>query len=214
MYDALTARYTFACPARGEARVPLSAFRRVERLPGASHPALFRITFACGCGGEHTGLVAHDELDWAPLGLEAGSFVNVMTARVDDAAGELADLAARRIGAGGGPWTFYCYPEERPPPGGPPAFTPLAARGRAARGGVPVGVHVGGAGGGGRGGRGRPLRRMLGALGNPRAGPTSRRAVPPGPPRRRGGALLLGRREADRRRVPRRAVLRSLRRPP
>jgi hypothetical protein len=137
MYDALTARYTFACPARGEARVPLSAFRRVERLPGASHPALFRITFACACGAEHVGLAAHDELDWAPLGLEAGSFVNVMTARVDDVAGELADLAARRIGAGEWPWTFYCYPEERPRPGFPSAFTLVAPGERAA-----VGVAV------------------------------------------------------------------------
>jgi hypothetical protein len=137
MYDAFTARYTFACPARGEARVPLSAFRRVERLPGAAHPAVFRITFACACGGEHVGLVAHDELDWAPLGLETGSFVNVMTARVDDAAGELADLAARRIGAGEWPWTFYCYPEERPRPAFPSAFMLVAPGERAA-----VGVAV------------------------------------------------------------------------
>ena len=137
MYDALTTRYTFACPAHGEARVPLSAFRRVERLPGAAHPAVFRITFACACGGEHVGLVPHDELDWAPLGLETGSFVNVMTARVDDAAAELADLAARRIGAGEWPWTFYCYPEERPRPGFPSAFA-LVAPGERASVGVAV----------------------------------------------------------------------------
>src|SRR4051812_50028199 len=120
MYDALTARYTFACPARGEARVPLSAFRRVERLPGASHPALFRITFACGCGGEHVGLVAHDELDWAPLGLETGSFGNVMTARGDDAAGELAGLAARGVGGGGGGSGLLWRPQGRARPGVPP----------------------------------------------------------------------------------------------
>jgi hypothetical protein len=131
MYDALTARYTFACPARGEARVPLSAFRRLERLPGASHPAVFRVTFACACGGDHVGLVAHDELDWAPLGLEVGTFLNVMTASVDDAAGELADLAARRIGAGEWPWTFYCYPEERPQPAFPSAFALVAPSERA-----------------------------------------------------------------------------------
>src|SRR4051812_14154708 len=145
MYDALTARYTFACPARGEARVPLSAFRRIERLPGAAHPALFRITFACACGGEHVGLVAHDELDWAPLGLETGSFVNVMTARVDDAAGELADLAARRIGAGAGG-----RGGGRGGVGGPGAVA--AARGaRRGRGGAAAGAR-GGRGGGGGGG--------------------------------------------------------------
>jgi hypothetical protein len=131
MYDALTARYTFACPARGEARVPLSAFRRVERLAGPSHPAVFQVTFACACGEEHLGLVGHTELDWSPLGLEAGTFVNVMTARVADAAEELADLAARRIGAGEWPWTFYCYPEERPRPGFPSAFALVAPGERA-----------------------------------------------------------------------------------
>ena len=34
MYDALTTRYTFACPVHGTARVRLSRFRRLEQLPG------------------------------------------------------------------------------------------------------------------------------------------------------------------------------------
>ncbi len=127
MYDALTARYRFACPARGEARVTLSAFRRLERLPGAEHPAVFRVTFACGCGDEHVGLVSHDELDWAPLGLDSGVFVNVMTARLEAVESELVDLAARRIEAGEWPWSFFCYPEERPRPVFPSAFHFLAA---------------------------------------------------------------------------------------
>ena len=70
MYDALTTRYTFACPARGETSVRLSAFREVDRLPGTAHPAVFRVRFACGCGDDHVGLVTHDDLDWAPLGLD------------------------------------------------------------------------------------------------------------------------------------------------
>ena len=44
MYDGLTGRYTFACPVKGEVRLPLSAFRVIERLPGASHPAIYKIT--------------------------------------------------------------------------------------------------------------------------------------------------------------------------
>ena len=68
MYDGLTGHYTFACPVKGEVHLPLSAFRVLERLPGASHPAIYKITFACACGDEHEGLVAHDDLDWAPLG--------------------------------------------------------------------------------------------------------------------------------------------------
>jgi len=125
MYDALTARYTFACPARGDARVTLSAFRSLERLPAASHPAVYRVRFACPCGDEHVGLVGHDDLDWAPLGLSSVPFLNVMTARLD-AAEDLAALAAQRIGAGEWPWTFFCYPEERPRPVYPSAFCMLA----------------------------------------------------------------------------------------
>jgi hypothetical protein len=129
MYDALTARYTFACPARGETRVLLSAFRRLERLPGASHPSVYRVSFACPCGDEHPGLVAHDELDWAPLGLDAGRFVNLMTARAEAVGGELGDLAARKIGAGEWPWSFFCYPERRARPVFPSSFLLLAQGG-------------------------------------------------------------------------------------
>ena len=32
---------------------------------------------ACACGDEHIGLVAHDELDWAPLGLSEDRFLNL-----------------------------------------------------------------------------------------------------------------------------------------
>jgi hypothetical protein len=126
MYDALTSRYTFSCPSRGETRVSLSAFRRLDRLPGTSHPAVYRVSFACACGDEHVGLVSHDELDWAPLGLAEGTFLNLMTARIEEVGAELADLAARRIQAGDWPWSFFCYPEERPRPVFPSAFMLLA----------------------------------------------------------------------------------------
>src|SRR5438105_12576218 len=100
MYDVLTTSYTFSCPTRGETRVRLSAFRRLERLPGASHPAVFRVSFACPCGDDHPGLVADDDLDWSPLGLGEGSFLNLMTARLDLLSSEFAALAAQRIQAG------------------------------------------------------------------------------------------------------------------
>ncbi len=126
MYDPLTSRYTFACPHRGEAHVSLSGFRTLERLEGTAHPVVYRVRFACGCGEEHDGLVSHDELDWAPLGLEAGVFLNLMTSKVEPVADELGDLAAMRIGAGEWPWSFFCYPEERPRPVFPSAFFLLA----------------------------------------------------------------------------------------
>ena len=131
MYDALTGRFTFACPARGEARVTLSAFRQLERLPGAAHPAVYRVVFACACGEEHEGLVSHDDLDWAPLGLQGGVFFNVMTSTLDAVETELSDLAARRIQAGEWPWSFFCFPEDRPRPVFPSSFFLLAPGDRA-----------------------------------------------------------------------------------
>jgi hypothetical protein len=126
VYDTLTGRYTFSCPARGEAKVRLSAFRTLERLPGTAHPVVFRVRFACACGGEHDGLVSHDELDWAPIVPPEGSFLNLMTDRLETLSVELAELAAVRIRAGEWPWSFFCYPEERPRPIFPSAFRLLA----------------------------------------------------------------------------------------
>jgi hypothetical protein len=124
MYEQLTGRYTFACPTLGEVRVRLSRFLLLERLPGAAHPAVYE------------GLVAHDELDWAPLAGAEERFLNLMTARFDAAAEELLELAARRIQTGEWPWSFFCYPEERPRPVFPSAFRVLA------EGGEELGVAV------------------------------------------------------------------------
>jgi hypothetical protein len=127
MYDTLKTSYTFACPIHGEAHVRLSRFLRLEELPGAHHPAVYRIEFSCGCGREHPGLVSHDELDWAPLGLQEGTtFLNLMTSRNEPVGDELGDLAAARIKAGEWPWSFFCWPEERPRPVFPSAFRLLA----------------------------------------------------------------------------------------
>ena len=127
MYDALTSTYTFSCPIHGETHVCLSRFRRLEQLPGAQHPAVYRVEFACGCGGEHPGLVSHNDLDWAPLGLgDETKFVNLMTSKLEAVAAELSDVAAARIKAGEWPWSFFCWPEERPRPVFPSAFKLLA----------------------------------------------------------------------------------------
>jgi hypothetical protein len=139
MYDTLTTSYTFSCPIHGETHVRLSRFRRLEELPGAHHPTVFRIDFACGCGGEHPGLVTHDDLDWAPLGIHDGTaFVNLMTSRIEALGDELGDLAAARIKAGEWPWSFFCWPEERPRPVTPSAFKLLAPAASDDRVGVAV----------------------------------------------------------------------------
>jgi hypothetical protein len=127
MYDALTSRYGFSCPVRGETSVTLSAFRSLERLEGTAHPVVYRVTFACPCGDEHPGLVTHGELDWAPLGAGGvAAFFNLMTARLEDTSDEFGDLAARRIQAGEWPWSFFCLPEERPRPVFPSSFVLLS----------------------------------------------------------------------------------------
>jgi hypothetical protein len=127
MYDGLTGLYTFACPVRGEVRLPLSAFRVIDRLPGAAHPAVYKITFSCDCGHEHGGLVAHDDLDWAPLAGGDLLFVNMMTSKLEFVAGDLLELAATQIRAGEWPWSFFCYPEERARPVFPSSFRALGA---------------------------------------------------------------------------------------
>jgi hypothetical protein len=136
MYDVLRSRYTFACPTRGETHVALSSFRQLSRLPGAAHPAVFHVRFECTCGEEHSGLVADDDLDWAPLGLAGGTFLNLMTSTFDALADELAEVSAQRIKAGEWPWSFFCYPEERPRPVFPSSFSLLAP------GDVTVGLAV------------------------------------------------------------------------
>jgi hypothetical protein len=133
MYDVLRTEFRFACPTRGEAAARLSAFRRLERLPGASHPAVYQISFACSCGEEHLALVSDAELDWAPLGLGEGHFHNLMTDRLDALAAELGDLAARRIEAGEWPWSFFCYFESCARPMTPSAIALLAPSGSGAR---------------------------------------------------------------------------------
>jgi hypothetical protein len=87
---------------------------------------VFHVLFDCPCGEEHPGLVSDSELDWAPLGLAEDRFLNLMTARFEDVATELSELAVRRILAGEWPWSFFCYPEDRPRPVFPSSFFLLA----------------------------------------------------------------------------------------
>jgi len=128
-YDGLTARFRFSCPVHEEERACLSAFRTVERLPGAVHPAVYDVRFACSCGEVHDGLVTHEDLDWAPLRAVAAPFYNVMTGRLEPAAEELTDQAASRIRRGLWPWSFFCYVEERPRPVFPSALRLVAPGG-------------------------------------------------------------------------------------
>jgi hypothetical protein len=127
--DALTGRFRLPCPTSGWCGVRLSDFREIERLHGSAHPALYRVVFACTCGGEHVALVSHDDLDWSPLGLgDECTYVNLMTSRTDDLAVELTELSSARIGRGEWPWCFFCCGEEMPRPITPSAFRLLEPR--------------------------------------------------------------------------------------
>ena len=130
MYDPLRSTFTFSCPHGDRVRVPLSSFRTLGRLPGATHPPVYRIEFACGCGAAHAGLVSQTDLDWGHLGTTADlTFRNLMTSHDDTLADELAGAAASHIGAGEWPWSFFCYLEDRPRPVTPSAFTHIAPGG-------------------------------------------------------------------------------------
>jgi hypothetical protein len=61
-----------------------------------------------------------------------------MTSRVDSMATELGELAATRIKAGEWPWSFFCWPEERPRPVFPSAFRLLTEAASGDRIGVAV----------------------------------------------------------------------------
>ena len=136
--DPITAEFSLPCPTHGTARVRLSRFRVLDRIPGAAHPAVYRVSFACPCGDDHLALVSHDVLDWNSLGLQVEQrFVNLMTARSCDLAEELASVTTARIGRGEWPWSFFCYLEGRPRPVTPSAFRLVASGERS----VGVAVH-------------------------------------------------------------------------
>ena len=141
MYDALTTTLPLLVPActgrrtcgcRASAGSRSSGRRSTGRLPRSSSRA--------AAASEHPGLVTHDELDWAPLGLAGATTVR----QPDDVAASSRSrtssptLAATRIKAGEWPWSFFCWPEDRPRPVFPSAFRLLRRAARGDRVGVAV----------------------------------------------------------------------------
>ena len=141
MYDLLRACYRFHCPQMGDApaaAVTLSEFRRLDRLPGAAHPAVYRVRFRCPCGGEHDGLVTHGDLDYGPLAAAGGEFRNLLTGRDQAVSDELADLARSQVRRGNWPWTVYCAREHAIRPAFPSSMAMLQPRDDAGVVGVAV----------------------------------------------------------------------------
>lgn len=127
-YNVLSASYTAECPVHGETSLHLSSFRRLHRLPGASHPALYGVEFSCpACQDQHQALALHDELDLAPvLGGQQVEFVDLLTDARKSMADELRQLALLHLRRGSWPWSFFCYPEGRTRPMVPSAIAAVA----------------------------------------------------------------------------------------
>ena len=129
MFDPLRSRYRFVCPAAEQEQArPLSAFRTIERLPGAGHPAVYKVAYVCAvCGGEHPALLSEHALDCEPITPKDDvAFVNVLTGKRESVADELRDAAERHLRRGNWPWTFYCACEHEVRPGYPSQLTRLA----------------------------------------------------------------------------------------
>ena len=126
-------RYTFACPTRGETHVALSAFRRLARLPGAAHPAVLPRRVRVRLRRASTSASSPTTTSTGRRsGSRGGTFLNLMTLDLRrDRATSSADARAQRIQAGEWPWSFFCYPEERPRPVFPSSFSLLAPGGGA-----------------------------------------------------------------------------------
>ena len=111
MYDVLRASYRFHCPHRpqgGLRSVALSRFRSLERLPGAAHPAVFRVVYRCDCGDDHVGLLAHDDLDYGPIAASNVEFRNLLTGRSEPVGEELLELTRLQVQRGNWPWQLLC----------------------------------------------------------------------------------------------------------
>lgn len=121
MFDPLRNCYALRCPELDDSvPVPVSAFRVIRRLRGATSPAVFRVEFDCECGERHETLVAHDRLDWEPLGTDApDTYTNLLTGRRELLATELIEHASLMLRRGSWPWTFWCHPESSLRPGFP-----------------------------------------------------------------------------------------------
>ena len=121
MFDQLRNMYSLRCPERDETEwVPVSSFRVIRRLRGATAPAVFRVVFDCSCGLRHESLVSHDRLDWDPLGTDSvETFTNLLTGRRELLGTELVDRATDHLRRGTWPWTFWCHPERSMRPGFP-----------------------------------------------------------------------------------------------
>jgi hypothetical protein len=125
-FDALAGGWSAVCGSSGDPElVRLSAFRRVERLPGPTAPPAHVVTYRCGCGDDHDVLMSSVELDWAPIASTFGEHFDLMTGRTAVDPDQGVDLWWRSMKAGHWPVTLRCEHHPTPVPGWPSCLRAL-----------------------------------------------------------------------------------------
>ncbi len=166
----------------------LSRFRRLEELPGRAAPVRLpgRVRVRVRRPSTPASSRTTTSTGRRSASSEESTFVNLMTSNARLARRRARRISPRtRIRAGEWPWSFFCWPEDRPRPVFPSAFRLLADSGV---------------------GRARRRRRALPGVrtrvGEPRDAGARRRAVPQRPRDRRRRPSLRARASAHARRVP------------
>jgi len=127
-FDAISGGWDAVCSESGSHGVlRLSAFRRLERLPGAARPPAHLVTYRChdGCGGHHTVLMSGEELDWRPISTGLPPHYDLMTGRMDQELDGGLGLWWRSMRAGHWPVTLRCERHATPVPAWPSCLRAL-----------------------------------------------------------------------------------------
>ncbi len=127
-FDAIAGGWDAVCSASGDHGVlRLSAFRRVERLPGAGAPPAHLVTYRCadGCGGHHTLLMSGEELDWSPIATALPAHFDLMTGRMAVEPDAGVERWWRSMRDGHWPVTLRCEHHDAPVPAWPSCLRAL-----------------------------------------------------------------------------------------
>lgn len=127
-FDAIAGGWDAVCRESGShGVVRLSAFRRVERLPGAGAPPAHVVTYRCGdgCGGQHQLLMSSEELDWLPVATGFAPHYDLMTGRMAHDPDAGIDLWWRAMRRGRWPVTVACEHHPAPVPAWPSCLRAL-----------------------------------------------------------------------------------------
>jgi hypothetical protein len=126
-YDTIQVGWSLACVEQARRIVVrLDAFRELEELPGAVHPALFRVAYRCpACRGRHLALIAGGDLDVAPLREPPPPYYDPLLGHMTWDGDAVSELWLQSIRRHRWPLVFQCCAERRAVPGWPSALRVL-----------------------------------------------------------------------------------------